>query len=161
MDKRLEVTLDEARYQAISSNYKSWNYNTMSKLILAAIDEFLAKRLSKEALQTTPKTDEEKLESILTQIGKLNEENYVKFQAIRDTIPDDRDDPSEESEIEPFIDLIWKEVVSNDGCLPYRNKEVAITREDLAKFALKQRLGIEKDKLEASMQASAPSSVLA
>src|SRR5487761_422988 len=130
MDKRLEVTLDEARYQAISSNYKSWNYNTMSKLILAAIDEFLAKRLSKEALQTAPKTDEEKLDSILTQIGRLNEENYVKFQAIRDTIPNDRDDPSKESEIESFIDMIWKEVISHDGCPSYRNKAVAITRED-------------------------------
>ena len=148
--------MNEARYQAISSNYKALNYSTMSKLILAAIDEFLAKHLSKEALQEVPKTDEERLAFIVEEMGRLNEENQIKFQAVRKIIPKGTPRPLKESEIEPFMLKIRNAVNKHNGCAKVGRKVVSISREDLERYAKLNRLDIEKNALQASLQACAP-----
>ncbi len=156
MNRRMDVPLDETRYELISSNYKSLNYSTMSKLVLAAIDEFLAKYLSKEVQE--PKTDEAKLAAIVGKMGRIREENHAKFVAItglRKAAHLKR--PSTESEIKSTIEVIWKAVVQKGGVIKRNRKAVAITLDDLKKYEMLCRMEIEKDILDPSTQAPSAS----
>ncbi len=145
---RIAISVDDATRSFLRDICATKGFPTMSKFIMYLIEEYKAKLESKEPSSNAPKTDKERFDAIVEEIGKMNEENHVKFEVIRLIIPGNIERPPEkESEVEPFIRAIWEEVVRREGHYKYRNKEVAISRADLKKYARLNRLVIEKDEL--------------
>ncbi len=157
MTKSFNLSLDDLTYKKIREEYKSqYHFPTVSKYVVAMRNEYVSNHAPKDGQKDPPKTDEERLAFAVEEMGRLNEDNQIKFQAVRKMIPEGTPRPLKESEIEPFMLKIRNAVNKHNGCAMVGRKVVSISREDLERYAKLNRLDIEKNALEASLQACAP-----
>ena len=155
--KRIMASIDEDICDYIYANYKV-HKNTMSQFIEQMLRDYKTRDEKTRGVSKQPETDEEKLLAIVDQMGRLNEENQVKFDAIKSILPESLEDPSKESQIKPFVDAIWRMIVAHNGSIEFHRKIVAISHDDLQKYEELNRLYLEKEQLEARLMSSASTS---
>ncbi|MGH2639331.1 MAG: hypothetical protein ACRDF4_08645 [Rhabdochlamydiaceae bacterium] len=134
----------------LQNNHRANGYQTLSKFLDSILSEYIkSKTLSKDA--DRPLTPQEECDTLIEEMGKLNERFDDKFAAIRSLIPKDHPQTETEADLKKLIVLIWTKISERNGFVRFRNKGIAISRADLEQYEQLGLLHLRKKELTKGM----------
>ncbi|MDG6923972.1 MAG: hypothetical protein JRN67_11855, partial [Nitrososphaerota archaeon] len=100
-----------------------------------------------------PLTPIEERDRIVEEMGRLEQQHYEKFAAIRQLNSEAPASVKNVDDLKKRIDSLWERICQRGGSVEYHNRAVAISRQDLSIYEELGNLHFRKRAIEKKLQA--------